>query len=331
MFKKLIISIFITMPIFASVISVSVIKPIAKDIAVTVDATGNVIAKNTTSITATTSGLLKMKVSQNSFVTQGELIAQVSNKLRENKIELLKKSLKLQEKGITLQKDKIKTAKEKYQMGVGSQNNYLAQKITLGQLQKQYNSSKNGYEALLLEQTNSLIYAPTSGVITNPLANDSYINYGAKIATLLENKNIIKLFVESTYAQEIQKNMDVKILSSYKNCNAKVITILPRSSNNLVEVMVRTKENLPLNLQINGKIILKYSHGVLIPKSAIVLVQNHPAVYLIDDKNIAHLVFIEIQKDMIDKALIKNTLPKDAKVALKNAYMLHDNLEVSVK
>jgi len=29
--------------------------------------------------------------------------------------------------------------------------------------------------------------------------------------------------------------------------------------------------------------------------------------------------------------LIKETLPKNAKVVLKNAYMLHDNLKVSIK
>ncbi len=331
MFKTLIVSIFITMPIFASAVSVSVIKPIEKNIAITVEAIGTVIAKNKTSITAKTRGLLKMKVSQSSFITKGELIAEISNKPREIKIKLLKKSLKLQKMGIAFQEDKIKTAQDKYNMGVGSQNSYLAQKMMLGQLQKQYNTSQNGYKALLLEQKNSIIYASKSGVITNVQANDSYINYGAKIATLLENKNIIKLFVDSAYAQEIQKNMNVKILSSYKNCNAKVVDILPRSSNNLVEVMVQPNENLPLNLQINAQIILKKSNGQLIPKGAIVLVENHPAVYLIDDKNIAHLVFIEIQKDMIDKALIKNTLPEDARIALKNAYMLHDNLEVRVK
>ena len=95
--------------------------------------------------------------------------------------------------------------------------------------------------------------------------------------------------------------------------------------------MAEAKEQLPLNLQINAQILVKKSNAQLIPKSAIVLIENHPAVYIIDDKNIAHVVFVEILKDMLDKALIKNTLPKNAKIALKNAYMLHDNLAVSIK
>ena len=331
MFKTIIVSILMTIPIFASVVSVSVIKPSEKNIALTIDAIGTVISKNRTSITAKTSGLLEMKVSHNSFVTKGELIAKVSNKPREKKIAFLKKSLALQKSQIVLQTESIKTAKDKYDMGVGSKKSYLSQKILLVQMQEQYSTIKNEFETLLLEQTNSVIYTPKSGVLTNLVANNSYINYGAKIATLLEKDNLIKLFVNSSYAQEIHKNMNVKILNSYKDCDAKVINILPKSSNNLIEVMAETKEQLPLNLQINAQIILKKSDGLLIPKSAIVLVENHPAIYVIDDGNITHLVFIEILKDMVNKALIKNTLAKNAKIALKNAYMLHDNLKVSVK
>ena len=331
MFKIVIMSIFITIPIFASSVSVSVIKPIEKNIALTIDATGTVISKNRTSITVKTSGLLEMQVSQNSFVIKGELIAQVSNKPREKKIAFLKKSLGLQKNQIALQKESIKTAKDKYEMGVGSKKSYLSQKILFAQMQEQYSTTKNEFETLLLEQKNSMVYAPKNGFLTNTVADNRYINYGAKIATLLEKDNVVKLFVDSSYAQEIEKNMAVKILSSYKNCDAKVLDVLPQSSNNLVEVIAETKEELPLNLQVNAQIILKISDGLLIPKSAIVLVENHPAVYLIDEKNIAHIAFVEIQKDMLDKALIKNTLPKNAKIALKNAYMLHDNLRVSIK
>ena len=330
MFKTLTIPLFVCISVFASsAVSITVVEPSKKSVAITIDAIGQVISKNETSITAKTSGLLEMQVSQNSFVAKGELIAKVSNKPREKKLKLLTKSLKLQKIQITLQQEKIKTAKDKYKMGVGSKNSYLSQKILLGEMQEQYNTKQNEYETVLIEQKNSMIYAPKSGLITNLIADNSYINYGAKIATLLEKDNLIKLFVDSSY--EIQKDMDVKILSSYKNCDARVVAVLPQSSNNLVEVIAQPKEQLPLNLQINAQIILKESNGLLIPKSAIVLVENHPAVYVIDDKNIAHLVFIEIQKDMLDKALIQNTLASDAKIALKNAYMLHDNLEVSVK
>ena len=83
-------------------------------------------------------------------------------------------------------------------MGVGSKNIYLTQKIVLKQLQERYNTIQNEYEILLLEQKNSMIYAPKSGVITNLQADNSYINYGTKIATILGKDNVIKLFVVSS-------------------------------------------------------------------------------------------------------------------------------------
>ena len=332
MFKTVTTSLLLSVSLFASsVVSITAIEPAKKDIAITIEATGRVIAKEKTSITAKTSGIVEMQVSQNSFVKRGELIAKVSSNPRKKKLKLFKKSLKLQKMQVALQQEKIKTAKDKYKMGVGAKNSYLSQKILLGEMQKQYNTKKNEYETLLVEQKNSMVYAPKSGFLINLASDNSYINYGTKIATLLEKDTLIKLFVDSSYAQEIEKNMSVKILSSYKNCDAKVINVVPKSFNNLIEVMVKPQVQLPLNLQVNAQIILKISDGLLIPKSAIVLIENHPAVYLINEKNIAHIAFVEIQKDMLDKALIKNSLPKNAKIALKNAYMLHDNLEVSIK
>jgi hypothetical protein len=46
---------------------------------------------------------------------------------------------------------------------------------------------------------------------------------------------------------------------------------------------------------------------------------------------VSHLFFVEIIKDRVDTVLIKNTIDPKSKIALKNAYMLHDKLEVDVK
>jgi len=330
MLKKAIVSILLSLPLLASSVLVSVVKPVKEKIDITVDATGTVQAKNTISITAKTNGVLKLFVSNDSFVKRGDMIAQVVDMPRKNKIQLLKKELNLLKNELQLQKNRVTRLEDKYKMGVGSKNGYLSETIVLKQLKQQQVTIENEYETLLLEETNSKIVAPRSGVLINLQADGSYINYGSSIATLIDDNSLVKLFVDSAYVTKIKNGMDVKIFSSYKNCDAKIVNTLPRSSNNLIEVLVKPSEKLPLNLQINAKIILQKYLGTIIPKEAIVLVDNHPAIYLIDDKNITHLFFIDIQKDMIDKALIKNTLPENAKIALKNAYMLHDNLRVEV-
>jgi len=331
MLKQILLFILTTLSAFSSSVNVSIINPTVKKLPFTIEANAVVVSKNKFSITAKTSGIIHLKTFQNSVVSKNEIIATISNVPRDEKLHSLHKILNLQKQELNSFKLKLQIIKEKYTIGVGSKNSYLDEKIAYEQLRELHNTTQNEYNTFLLEQKNSIIKVVKQGIITNLVADNSYINYGSNIATLIDNDNLVKLFVDSSYAAKIQKDMQVQLFSSYENCNAKVINILQKTSNNLVEVIVKPNVKLPLNLQLSAKIVLKQLHGTLIPKEAIVLRDNHPAIYLIDKQNIAHIFFIEIRKDMLNNALIKNTLPKNAKVALKNAYMLYDNLEVSVK
>jgi len=321
----------IALSLFAISAEVNTITPKKETLNIGLSATGIVIAKNRTVITAQTTGVVHFLVSNNAQVSKGELIAKVTDKQREQKLALLKSKLSLENNQIKIEKQKLNTAQDKLNIGVGSKNSYLSQKIALAQSKERYAVIKSEYNRVLLEEKNAQIHAPLSGTIINLTPNNSYLNYGSSIATLLDKNNIVKLFVDASTVGQVKKGMSVSLQSSYKNCEATILSILPKSSNNLIEVIAEPKEKLPLNLQLNAEIIVKQSTGLLIPKEAIVLVNNHPAVYVVDKKNIAHLSFVTIEKDMQTKALIKETLPKNAQVVLKNAYMLHDNIEVSVK
>jgi len=329
--KSLVAFILTVLPILALSAEVSIITPKKKTLNIALSATGVVIPKNKMLISVKSRGVVHFLVSNNTEVSKGELIAQIVNEPRKKRLKLLHNQLISQENQVKIEKQKLGTAKDKLEMGVGSKNSYLSQKIALSQAKERYEAIKNEYNTLLLEEKNAQIHAPSSGTLTNLNANNSYVSYGSAIATLLDGNNVVKLFVDASSIGQVKKGMSVSLQSSYKNCEATILSILPQSTNNLIEVIAESKEKLPLNLQLNAKIIVKQSTGLLIPKEAIVLVNNHPAVYVLDEKNIAHLSFVTIEKDMQTKALIKETLPKNAKVVLKNAYMLHDNLKVSIK
>ncbi|SFV67949.1 Membrane-fusion protein [hydrothermal vent metagenome] len=331
MLHKILPLVFISLPLFASGLTVSIMHPLKKSLPLTIEANGVVVANNKSVITAKSAGMVHFYTIQNTFVSQGDLIAKVSNSLRQRRVQFLKNKIALQKSQLATEKRKLKNTQEKYTMGVGSKNSYLSEKIAFSQRKEIQENTQNEYNILVQKEQDAVIYAPQDGVITDMSANNSFIHYGEKIASLLSTNNSVKLFIDASYAQKIKKGMLVKLQSSYKNCNATIMNVLPKSSNNLIEVMAKPTVKLPLNLQLNAQIELKTLTGVLIPKEAIVLVDNHPAIYLIDAKNIAHLCFIEIQKDMINNALISNSLPKNANIALKNAYMLHDNLKVSVQ
>lgn len=328
--NKIVTLFLLTIGIYASSVEVSVINPLYNKENLTLAVDGVVVSKKTTIITAQSSGILKLFTYDNARVSKGDKIASIVDKRRTKRLALLQKNLLLEKKQIALQNLKLHDVKEMYKLGVGSHNSYLSEELLLNQIQELYENSKTEYETLVLEEKNALILANEDSSITDLLPENSYVTYGMTLATLVTKDTMIKLFVDANHAMQLKKDMKVKINSDSKNFDGVISHILFQSSNNLVEVMVTSKTKLPLHSNVNAVIFLKSLAGLTIPKESIVLVDNHPAIYIIKN-SIAHLVFVDIIEDKIDNVLIKNTIPKESKIVLKNAYMLHDNLKVDVK
>lgn len=315
---------------YALSVDISVISPVQSTQNITINADGIVIAKNRVVVSAKTTGVVTFFVHNNSFIKKGSKIAYIKDERRVKKLKLLKQKLLFQKSEISSEKAKLTNIKEMYAMGVTSKNIYLSEKLFFKQLQERYENTNTAYLTLALEEKNALIVANEDSVILNLLPQNSYVSYGMTLATLLSDDTFVKLFVDARYIHQLHKGLQVRVISTFSDTEGVVSHVLPKSSNNLSEVIVLSKTKLPLNLRVSADIVLKSSEGVLIPKESIVLVDNHPAVYVIKNA-VAHLVFVDIVKDMIDKVLIKNRLVKGAKIALQNAYMLQDNVKVNVK
>jgi len=316
---------------FASAtVTISTVNPVLNSQPITIEADGIVVPKNTTVITAQASGILHPFIYNNQSVKKGDRVAKIVDARRVHKLKLLEEKLTLQKAEIKSQTIKLHDAEDMYTMGVGSKNSYLSEKVYLEQLKGSYQTLENEYTTLQLEEQNSNVYAPQDGYITNLLSKNSYLDYQTQLATLLTEQTSVQVFLDLSYAKHITKGMQVELSSAYTHTKGVISDISNKSSNNLLEIIVKPNEQMPLNLQINASIILKNVSGIQLPKDSIVLVDNHPAVYVIKD-NVAHLVFVEIQKDMIQSVLIKTPLATDAQIALKNAYLLHDGLEVTIK
>ena len=314
----------------SSTATVSVVKPVLNSQPMTLEADGIVVAKNRTVLTAQASGIFHPFVYNNQSVKKGDTIGKIVDTRRVSRLKFLQDKLALQETQINSQSIKLHDAKDMLKMGVGSKNSYLSEKVYLEQLKENYQTIENEYSTLHLEEQNSNVYAPEDGYITKLLAKNSYLNYQTQLATLLTKQTSVKIFLDLSYAKHITKGMQVELHSGYTDTKGVISDILNKSSNNLLEVIVKPDEEMPLNLQVNAKIVVKKVTGLELPKACIVLVDNHPAIYVIKN-SVAHLTFITIQKDMIKSVLIKDTLAKDALIAYKNAYLLHDGLEVTIK
>ncbi len=327
--NKILTFLLFTLNLYASVeVSVITPEPAKRDTTFTAD--GVVVAKNAISITAKTTGFLNLFTYENANLNKGDKIASIVEERRTKKLALLEKNLILQKDQIVSQNLKVHDVKEMYRLGVGSQSSYLNEALILSQMQGLYENSKTEYDTLALEEKNSLILAPEECFIMNLLPENSYVGYGLPLATLVTTDTLIKLFVEADYAVQLKNGMNVAINSDTQNFDAHISHVLAQSSNNLVEVMVDSDIKLPLHTTLSATLSLKSLEGLIIPKDCIVLVDNHPAIYTIQN-GIAHRVYVDILKDNLDTVLIKDTIDKESKVAHKNAYMLHDGLEVSVQ
>lgn len=315
--------------LLASSIDVSVVTPVQNSDTIKIEADGLVISKNIT-LTAKTRGIIHRYVNDNVNVTKGELLAKVDDKRRLVKLNSLKERLKFLDNQLIFEKDRVQEIQEKYKMGIAPKNEFLNEKIILEQFQESKKSTLSDYEILQLEEKESVVIAKEDGFITQLSNENKFVNYGDSLGILTPKDVEVKLFVDSKYANNIQEGMNVNMQSSYGKMTGTVRDVLAQTSSNLLEVMVASNSILPVNLQLKAEINIRNIKGLKIPKSAIVLVDNQPAVYEIRE-GIVHLKFIEILSDRIDFVLIKNSLSKDAQIAFKNAYMLHDNLEVTVK
>jgi hypothetical protein len=199
--------------------------------------------------------------------------------------------------------------------------------IKKGQLIAKINIDSE-YQQLLLEGKNIEVIAPKDGFILELLPQHSYVVYGQKIASLIDDVNMIKIFVEVKYARELKKGMSVELDCDYKGSTGEIIDILPKKiRDTLIEAVVKPKIQLPLNLRLNTKIILKEFTGLEIPKKSIVMVENSPAVFIIKD-GVAYINFVEIINDRIETVLIKKSFSSSEDIALDNAHLLKDNQKV---
>ena len=328
--NKTLLTLCLSSLLLASSIEVHVTKVEEKSQLLTLQADGVVLAKTKKSITSKASGIVKLFIHNNSTVTTGEKIAQIIDTRRLEKLKLFVTKLSLVKNELKSQKSKLIDAQEMFKMGVGSKNNYLNEQLLNEQLKENLQTLQSEYRTLQKEQKDSIIYATQNGTITQLIPSNTYVNYGTTIATFIDKENLVKLFVDASYKDKIHQGMLVTIKNPFKDTHATISYVLPTSTNNLIEVIARPKSYLPRNLRVDAQIELESIKGVSLPKSALVLVENHPAVYLIEN-GVAHVKYVDVIQDMLDYVLLKNTFKDQSLIATTNTYMLHDNLKVKIK
>ncbi len=310
-------------------VKVSVVSPKIANMLMSQTVTGITEPHQKISINTLSEGLLNVKSFNGQLVKQNDVIATVSNPQRRNAITMQKSTIKLLHKQVLAKKSKLQNAKEMMKLGILSKNQLLDQQNLLEETNIALNQAKTKLDKLVLQDSSSIVKAPVAGYIDSLLPDGSYVAYGQTLCKIIDAHVQIRLFVSPLFAKELYIGQKVNINEQGIIANAKIIAILPQSSDNLLDVIALPSQALPVGLHIEAQIQTAQTKGWIIPKDSIVLVQNRPAVFLIK-KNNATLHFVTVEKDMIDKVLVTDHLQADDHIALKNAYMLHDGAIVEV-
>ena len=310
-------------------VKVSVITPRPADMPIDITVGAVVESVLEHSIDVQAEGVLHTRVVNEQRVKKSEIIATIEDRRRKNDLRIVKNRITLLQSEVEIEQKKLISAKEVLKLGIISTNDYLTQKSILKEKQILLQSARNREQNLQLQNQKSIIRSPVSGFVSQLAADGSYVAYGSTICRIYDENVQIRLFVPIHYARALHQGEKVELANDGKTIDAVITEILPKTTGNLVDVIAHSASSLPLGLNLQVRIVTHKRSGWIIPKDSIVLVQNRPAVFLIK-KNKAALHFITVEKDMIDKVLATDHLQEEDKIALKNAYMLHDGTIVEV-
>ena len=310
-------------------VQVSVISPAQKAMDVSINAEGIVQETDSHTINAPYDGILHLQVSNTQKIKRGEKIAFIENQELQNNLILAQSELSLYKDLFTMQQQKEENAAQMLEMGLISKNDYLTEHSLFNEKKISFLNAQTRLKSLKERLQKGTLISPITGYVTDLLSNGNHLSYGSKICSILGGKVYVRLFVPSFYISSLHIGEKVLLSVDGKNKQGIISQILPKATNNLVEVVVSTSSALQNGLHIQAKIAAKSIHGWVIPKECIVLVQNRPALYLIKEGK-AHLHFVNIQKDLLNKVLITDDLHKEDNIAYENAYMLDDGIEVEI-
>jgi len=310
-------------------VKVSIVSPKIANMPISQTVTGITEPHQKITINTLSEGILHVKSFNGQLVKKNDIIATVSNSQRKNTMIMLKSNITLLQTQILAKKSKLKSAKEMMKLGILSENQLLDQQNILEEIKIALNQAHIELDKLELQDSSSLVKAPVEGYVDSLLPDGSYVTYGQTLCKIVDAHVQIRLFVSPLFAKELHIGQKVNIKEQGISAHAKIIAILPQSSDNLLDVIALPSQTLPVGLHLEAQIETAQTKGWIIPKDSIVLVQNRPAIFLIKE-NKALLHFITVEKDMVNKVLVTDHLQAEDQIALKNAYMLHDGAIIEV-
>jgi len=310
-------------------IKVRVTAPRRNDAVLGFTVQGRVEPAITVAVNARSEGIFHAAVALSQAVSRGEKIGELRDPARTLQIDTLRSRIRLLESQVAIERKKTKQNKEMLALGILSENALLAQESARNDRELLLLQARSDLARLQLLQKEQVITAPADGFIETLAADGSYIVYGTQAATLTTKEMIVRLFVEPHNAQTLHPGQSATLQLPGREVPATLTAILPQSSGNLVDVIAKPSAPLPAGLTLSARIDTDRLEGWILPKSAVVLEQNRPAVFRVEG-NTARLLFITVRKDMLNEVLVSDPLSSGDAIVSDVAYLLRDGMAIEV-
>ncbi len=298
---------------------------------------GTVVSRNNSRLAAEVSGRLKKLAELGSRVKKGDIIAQIDevslkNIRKENaanvksaaaKLEFLESEVKrkqtLAKKNLSAITDLDKTIS----LRDASHGDLIAAQARLAQ------SDQN------LAYTR--LKAPFNGIVVERLSNQGeYVENGTAIIRLVETQNLeASAFAPITAYRFLNQTLSLAIESPLGKGRAKIKSLIPVADrrSHLMEVRLDMSDfDWPVGLNIKVAVANGKAKRVLtVPRDALVLRREGMSVFIVDSKNIAQQVTVQVGMGEGGLVEIIGKVKAGDKVIIRGAERLQPGQAVSIK
>ncbi|MDP2984442.1 MAG: efflux RND transporter periplasmic adaptor subunit [Candidatus Latescibacter sp.] len=313
-------------------VEVKVVKADAVADTLVFDARGKVTAKKSFSVTSLSEGKIKkVSVSVGEQVKSGQVIALLENSELDRELSVQNDKLQLSRKTVEDLEKKVKAFEEMLSLGIISENDFISLKQELNARKTEEHDLEITNGRLKSREKNYRIVTDTEGYISYILPQESFVTYGQTVAGIVSLQDEqIEAFIPFDQVNRPAPGDEALITCNSITIPGKVSNSFPSANSNLITVIVIPEKPIPMNLEVKVTFKVRAVNGLLIPKSAVVMVEGKPVIFLVKN-NKAYKKDITVVKDYLDRALIVDDLGPDNVIVTENAYLLADSVSVVVK
>ncbi|MCL5019892.1 MAG: efflux RND transporter periplasmic adaptor subunit [Patescibacteria group bacterium] len=313
-------------------VEVKVAKPASVSDSVYFESQGKVTFKKSFAVSPLSEGRIKkLYVMPGEFVKSGQLVALLVNSEQDRELSTLEGKLRINKNSVESLEKKLKSSEEMLNLGIIAENDLISLKNDINARKSEGEDIQITLDRLKSRNDNYKVYSNTDGYVSDLMPENSFVTYGQSIANIFSLRDeIVEALIPFDQVNQPEKNQEVLIVCNNLSMDGTVTDIYPFANSNLIKVLIAPEKVVPLNLEVKVRFKIQNINGIVIPKSAVVMDEGKPVIYLVKN-NKAAKKFIKVQKDYLDKVIIVNDLNPDDDIVIENAYLLSDQTGVIIK